>query len=302
MTAFHTANEAGWLTAGQAQAFDLSWLVRPGTPLSSLLTGVLGIQPYPAWIEVVGLAGLPGPDGDRRGLARPPPSAGACHAARRRGPRTVTPSCPERKPAHPEGAELNDAHRRNQHTTPRPADLDDRARCSYGPGTGRRMLKRLRRARVIGIGGGLGATSARPKPRPSRSTSPRRAARPGRPALRPARSTSPSPTRTPTAVSEAELRTSDLSKILGEQENLTPGLSGGFSLDIQPGSYTINCPGATQQHWTFTVTGSANRPVLAVKHPAHRRRPGVLRATSTRTRPTWSLTPRRSARRSTPAT
>jgi high-affinity iron transporter len=52
MTAFGTANEAGWLTVGQAQAFDLSWLVRPGTPLSSLLTGVLGIQPYPAWIEV----------------------------------------------------------------------------------------------------------------------------------------------------------------------------------------------------------------------------------------------------------
>jgi high-affinity iron transporter len=46
MTAFHTANEAGWLSVGQTQAFDLSWLVRPGTPLSSLLTGVLGIQPY----------------------------------------------------------------------------------------------------------------------------------------------------------------------------------------------------------------------------------------------------------------
>jgi high-affinity iron transporter len=53
MTAFMTANEAGWLSAGQAQALDLSWLVRPGTPLSSLLTGVLGIQPYPAWIMVV---------------------------------------------------------------------------------------------------------------------------------------------------------------------------------------------------------------------------------------------------------
>jgi high-affinity iron transporter len=53
MTAFHTANEAGWLSAGQTQAFDLSWLVRPGTPLSSLLTGVLGIQPYPVWIEVI---------------------------------------------------------------------------------------------------------------------------------------------------------------------------------------------------------------------------------------------------------
>jgi high-affinity iron transporter len=52
MTAFHTANEAGWLTVGQLQAFDLSWLVRPGTPVESLLTGVLGIQPYPVWIEV----------------------------------------------------------------------------------------------------------------------------------------------------------------------------------------------------------------------------------------------------------
>jgi high-affinity iron transporter len=52
MTAFHTANEAGWLTAGQIQAFDLSWLVRPGTPVSSLVTGVLGIQPVPVWIEV----------------------------------------------------------------------------------------------------------------------------------------------------------------------------------------------------------------------------------------------------------
>jgi high-affinity iron transporter len=53
MTAFHTANEAGWLSAGQQQAFDLSWLVRPGTPLSSLLTGVLGIQPYPVRIEAI---------------------------------------------------------------------------------------------------------------------------------------------------------------------------------------------------------------------------------------------------------
>jgi high-affinity iron transporter len=53
MTAFHTANEAGWLSVGQEQAFDLSWLVRPGTPLSSLLTGVLGIQPFPVRIEAI---------------------------------------------------------------------------------------------------------------------------------------------------------------------------------------------------------------------------------------------------------
>lgn len=62
------------------------------------------------------------------------------------------------------------------------------------------------------------------------------------------------------AVSEAELRTSDLSHILGEQENLTPGLAGGFALNIQPGSYVINCPGAAQQHWKFTVTGTQQGP------------------------------------------
>src|ERR1700727_2519244 len=39
MTALHTANEAGWLDIGQVQALDLSWLVRPGTPLSALFTG-----------------------------------------------------------------------------------------------------------------------------------------------------------------------------------------------------------------------------------------------------------------------
>jgi iron uptake system component EfeO len=59
------------------------------------------------------------------------------------------------------------------------------------------------------------------------------------------------------AVSEAELRTKDLSHILGEQENLTPGLSGGFALVVQPGKYVINCPGASQQHATFTVTGKS---------------------------------------------
>lgn len=54
MTALHTANEAGWISFGQAQALDLSWLVKPGTPLESLLTGVLGIQPYPVWTEAIG--------------------------------------------------------------------------------------------------------------------------------------------------------------------------------------------------------------------------------------------------------
>lgn len=54
MTAFRTAHEAGWLDAGQQQVADLTWLVRPGTVQSSLLTGVLGLQQRPVLIEVVG--------------------------------------------------------------------------------------------------------------------------------------------------------------------------------------------------------------------------------------------------------
>ncbi len=52
MTAAHTAHEAGWLNVGQATALDLHWLVRPGTPWSSVVTGVLGIQPRPTVVEV----------------------------------------------------------------------------------------------------------------------------------------------------------------------------------------------------------------------------------------------------------
>ncbi|WP_329179251.1 iron uptake transporter permease EfeU [Streptomyces sp. NBC_01477] len=52
-TALMTAAEGGWLEQG-TRAFDLSWLVRPGTPASSVVTGVLGIQPYPDWTMVTG--------------------------------------------------------------------------------------------------------------------------------------------------------------------------------------------------------------------------------------------------------
>ena len=56
MTAVHTANEANWITVGQTPWYDLSWLVRPGTVVSSLVTGVLGIQPYPVDIEALAYA------------------------------------------------------------------------------------------------------------------------------------------------------------------------------------------------------------------------------------------------------
>jgi high-affinity iron transporter len=52
--AIHTAHEATWWNTLQGQAFDLSWLVVPGTWTSSLLTGVLGLQPFPNQGEVIG--------------------------------------------------------------------------------------------------------------------------------------------------------------------------------------------------------------------------------------------------------
>ncbi|MFT4212320.1 MAG: FTR1 family protein [Microbacterium sp.] len=54
VTTLRTAHEAGWITAGQQQVADLSWLVRPGTIPAALLTGVLGIPSDPRLIEVVG--------------------------------------------------------------------------------------------------------------------------------------------------------------------------------------------------------------------------------------------------------
>lgn len=51
--AMHTGHEAGWITFGQSQVVDLRWLIKPGSVQAALFTGVLGIQPRPALIEVV---------------------------------------------------------------------------------------------------------------------------------------------------------------------------------------------------------------------------------------------------------
>jgi iron uptake system component EfeO len=54
------------------------------------------------------------------------------------------------------------------------------------------------------------------------------------------------------------------SRILGEKENLTPGLSGSFSITLQPGDYTLACPnGSSAATGTLTVTGGAGSPVAS---------------------------------------
>jgi iron uptake system component EfeO len=62
------------------------------------------------------------------------------------------------------------------------------------------------------------------------------------------------------AVTEAELKSADLAHIFGEKENLTPGLTGAFSVTLQPGRYKVQCPGAAAQNWDFTVTGEPTGP------------------------------------------
>ena len=55
-------------------------------------------------------------------------------------------------------------------------------------------------------------------------------------------------------VTEAELM--DGGKMLGEKENLTPGLSGDFTLTLTAGKFEVYCPGADTDKTAFTVTGS----------------------------------------------
>jgi iron uptake system component EfeO len=57
-------------------------------------------------------------------------------------------------------------------------------------------------------------------------------------------------------VTEGEIQAQ--SRIIGEKENVTPGLSSTFSLRLDPGSYLAYCPGAAQDNSPFSVTGSAS--------------------------------------------
>jgi iron uptake system component EfeO len=64
-------------------------------------------------------------------------------------------------------------------------------------------------------------------------------------------------------VTEAELMRGDA--IMGEKENLSPGISGSFSLRLVAGTYRMYCPNADTENFDFTVTGA---PSSAVADPA----------------------------------
>jgi iron uptake system component EfeO len=59
-------------------------------------------------------------------------------------------------------------------------------------------------------------------------------------------------------VTELELQ-NEHEIILGERENILPGLSGSFSLDLQPGKYILNCPSGNVTRGQLLVTGKPYR-------------------------------------------
>jgi iron uptake system component EfeO len=62
-------------------------------------------------------------------------------------------------------------------------------------------------------------------------------------------------------VTEAEVMQDG--RILGEKENLTPGLSGQFSLRLEAGEYVIYCPNAKQDRSTLTVKAASGATATA---------------------------------------
>jgi iron uptake system component EfeO len=67
-------------------------------------------------------------------------------------------------------------------------------------------------------------------------------------------------------VSEVELLNNGL--IVGEKENLFPGSSGSFSVNLPAGDYQLYCPGAANENTSFSVATPANgQPQAATVNP-----------------------------------
>jgi iron uptake system component EfeO len=58
------------------------------------------------------------------------------------------------------------------------------------------------------------------------------------------------------AVDEVELLAGE--DVLAEAENLAPGLSGSFTVDLEPGSYLLLCPGAEVPETPFEVVEASS--------------------------------------------
>ena len=208
-SALHTAHEAGWLNAGQSTAFDLSWLVVPGTWTSALLTGMLGWQPQPTVAEVIGYFAYLIPAmtyvlWPARGIRRPSRAK-------------VTQVASFAFVLVLVGVVLSGC------------GSSDNATGSADQGANAKQVEiKLTDA---------GCDPATVKTDSGRTTFKVTNAGTGK-------------------VSEMELMSG--ARILGEKENLVAGLSGSFTLNLQPGTYTLSCPGGTSAATgVLTVGGEA---------------------------------------------
>jgi iron uptake system component EfeO len=59
-------------------------------------------------------------------------------------------------------------------------------------------------------------------------------------------------------------------RILGEKENLAPGMSATLTLELAAGSYTVACPGAATDKSTLTVTAATAGASGAPSRPSRR--------------------------------
>lgn len=199
--AFHTAHEAGWWNALQANPVDLSGVVDPGTVHGALLTGMLGLQPQPTTGEIAAylllavpmLAFVLWPTGRPRRPARAAVRSAAT-AALLLGVVLLVAGCGGSgtsggRAGKPVAIALDD-------TGCTPVDLE----LAAGPTT------------FNVTGGGAGKVT--------------------------------------------EFEVFDGSRILGEVENVTPGLERSFALNLEAGSYVLSCTGGSQEPTgTLTVTG-----------------------------------------------
>jgi iron uptake system component EfeO len=58
----------------------------------------------------------------------------------------------------------------------------------------------------------------------------------------------------------------DGERIVGEKENLPPGFSGTFAVNVDPGEYTLYCPGAKSARTQLKITGTATSSASTDAH------------------------------------
>ncbi len=202
-TAVHTAHEAGWFSALQSQAVDLTWLVQPGTVSGSLLTGMLGLQPSPTVGEAIAYLAYAIPMGIYVLWPQPP--------------QTV--------------------------------------RLPDGRIIAATVLAIAVTLVVAGCGSGSGGSG---NPGAAKLTftltddgcDPVDAKAPAGAITFEAKNVD--------SASATELEVLDGDNVLGERENITPGLTSDFSLNLEKGDYTVRCTLDNDvEPGTLTVTGEA---------------------------------------------